>query len=52
MFSLSILIIPVVAVLGGIVILGERPSIAELAALALVLGSLATVVMPARGVAK
>jgi len=51
-FSLSILIIPVVAVLGGMVFLGERPSAAELAALGLVLASLATVVMPARGGAK
>jgi len=51
-FSLSILIIPVVAVLGGMVFLGERPSAAELAALGLVLASLATVLMPARGAAK
>ncbi|HUQ74035.1 MAG TPA: DMT family transporter [Burkholderiales bacterium] len=51
-FSLSMLIIPAVAVVGGILFLGERPSVAELAALGLVLGSLATVVMPARGGAK
>ena len=51
-FSLSILIIPAVAVLGGMVFLGERPSVAEVAALLLVLGSLATVVMPARGAAR
>ena len=51
-FSLSILIIPVVAVLGGMVFLGERPSAAELAALGLVLVSLATVLMPARGAPK
>ena len=51
-FSLSILVIPPVAVVGGIVILGERPSIAEVTALILILGSLATVVMPARGAAK
>lgn len=51
-FSLSILIIPPVAVVAGIVLLGERPSIAEVVALVLVLGSLATVVMPARGAAK
>jgi drug/metabolite transporter (DMT)-like permease len=51
-FSLSILIIPAVAVLGGIVLLGERPSFAEVGALVLVLGSLATVVAPARGGAK
>jgi drug/metabolite transporter (DMT)-like permease len=51
-FSLSILVIPAVAVVGGIVFLGERPTIAEIMALLLVLGSLATVVMPARGAAK
>ena len=51
-FSLSILVIPAVAVVGGIVFLGERPSTAELAALGLVLASLATVLVPARGGAK
>ena len=51
-FSLSILVIPAVAVVGGVVFLGERPSLAELAALALVLLSLATVVAPARGATK
>lgn len=51
-FSLSILIVPVVAVLSGIVFLGERPSTAEFAALGLVLASLATVLMPARGAAR
>ena len=51
-FSLSILVIPAVAVVGGIVFLGERPSVAELVALALVLASLATVLMPARAGAK
>lgn len=51
-FSLSILVIPAVAVLAGIVVLGERPSLAEITALALVLGSLATVVTPARAAAK
>jgi drug/metabolite transporter (DMT)-like permease len=51
-FSLSILVIPAVAVVSGIVFLGERPSIAELTALLLVLGSLATVLAPARGAAK
>jgi drug/metabolite transporter (DMT)-like permease len=45
-FSLSIMIVPAVAVLSGIVFLGERPSSTELAALALVLASLATVLMP------
>jgi drug/metabolite transporter (DMT)-like permease len=51
-FSLSILIIPVVAVLSGMLFLGERPSVTELAALALVLASLATVLIPARGAAR
>jgi len=51
-FSLSILIIPVVAVLSGVVFLGERPGAAEVAALALVLASLATVLVPSRGGAK
>ena len=51
-FSLSILIIPVVAVFSGIVFLGERPSTAEFAALGLVLASLATVVTPRRAAAK
>ena len=51
-FSLSILIIPVVAVLSGVVVLGERPGAAEVAALALVLASLATVLVPSRGGAK
>jgi drug/metabolite transporter (DMT)-like permease len=48
-FSLSMLIIPAVAVVAGILVLGEHPSVAELSALALVLASLATVVIPARG---
>ena len=51
-FSLSMLVIPAVAVVGGIVFLGERPSVVELSALALVLASLATVLMPARGARK
>ena len=51
-FSLSILVIPTVAVVGGIVFLGERPSVPELVALGLVLASLATVLMPARAGAK
>jgi drug/metabolite transporter (DMT)-like permease len=45
-FSLSMLIIPVIGVLSGIVFLGERPSWAEGAALVLVLGALATVIRP------
>ena len=51
-FSLSMLVIPAVAVVGGVFILGERPSATEIAALLLVLSSLATVLMPARGVAR
>ena len=47
-FSLSILVIPVVGVFSGIVFLGERPSWAELLALVLVLGSLASVLSPGR----
>lgn len=48
-FSLSMLIIPVVGVLSGMLFLGERPTWAEYGALALVLGSLATVMLPQRG---
>ena len=42
-FSLSMLLIPVVGVLSGMLFLGERPSGAEYGALVLVLGSLASV---------
>ncbi|MFN2643622.1 MAG: DMT family transporter [Burkholderiales bacterium] len=51
-FSLSILIVPALAVLGGIVFLGERPSLIEVVALGLVLTALATVLVPARGAGK
>jgi drug/metabolite transporter (DMT)-like permease len=47
-FSISMLIIPVVGVLSGMLILGERPSWAEYAALALVLLALITVLRPGR----
>ncbi len=47
-FSLSMLIIPVVGVISGMLFLGERPSWAEYAALGLVLGSLVSVVVPSR----
>lgn len=47
-FSLSILVIPVVGVFSGVVFLGERPSWAEYAALVLVLGSLVSVLSPGR----
>jgi drug/metabolite transporter (DMT)-like permease len=42
-FSISMLIIPVIGVLSGVLFLGERPSVAELVALACVLGALTTV---------
>jgi len=47
-FSLSMLVIPVVGVFSGVVFLGERPTATEYAALALVLGSLASVLWPGR----
>jgi len=47
-FSLSMLLIPVVGVLSGMLFLGEHPSLTEYAALALVLGSLLTVLAPGR----
>ena len=47
-FSLSMLVIPVVGVFSGVVFLGERPGWTELVALALVLGSLASVLSPGR----
>jgi drug/metabolite transporter (DMT)-like permease len=45
-FSLSMLVIPVVGVFSGMLFLGERPGWPEYAALAFVLGSLATVIVP------
>jgi len=51
-FSLSMLIIPVVGVLSGMLFLGERPTAAEFAALGLVLAALVTVLMPARAAVK
>ena len=45
-FSLSMLVIPVVGVFSGMLFLGERPGWPEYASLAFVLGSLATVVIP------
>jgi drug/metabolite transporter (DMT)-like permease len=47
-FSLSMLIIPAVGVISGMIFLGERPTWVEYAALLLILGSLLTVVLPAR----
>jgi drug/metabolite transporter (DMT)-like permease len=43
-FSISMLLIPVIGVLSGVTFLGERPSWAEVAAFACVLGALATVI--------
>ena len=51
-FSISMLIIPVVGVMSGILFLGERPSWAEYAALALVLAALLTVLRPGRAAAR
>ena len=48
-FSLSMLLIPVVGVLSGMVFLGERPSAFETTAMLLILAALATVVAPRRG---
>src|SRR5205814_10186742 len=45
-FSISMLIIPVVGVLSGMLFLGERPSCAEVSALLCVLGALATIIRP------
>jgi drug/metabolite transporter (DMT)-like permease len=50
-FSISMLLIPVVGVVSGMLFLAERPTWAEYAALALVLGALLTVLRPARGAA-
>jgi drug/metabolite transporter (DMT)-like permease len=47
-FSISMLLIPVVGVLCGMLFLGERPTWAEYAALALVLAALLTVLRPVR----
>jgi drug/metabolite transporter (DMT)-like permease len=47
--GLSTLMIPVVGVLSGAAMLGERPGWREFVALVLVLGALATVLLPARG---
>ena len=48
-FSISMLIIPVVGVVSGMLFLGERPTWAEYTALACVLGALVTVLRPGRG---
>ena len=48
-FSLSMLVIPVVGVVSGMLFLGERPSAYEYGAGLLILGALGTVVVPRRG---
>lgn len=48
-FSITVLLVPLLSVLTGMVFLGERPSWTEYAALLLVLTSLATVLIPPRG---
>jgi drug/metabolite transporter (DMT)-like permease len=45
-FSISMLLIPVIGVVSGILFLGERPSWRETAALLCVLAALATVIRP------
>jgi drug/metabolite transporter (DMT)-like permease len=47
--SLSSLMVPVVGVFSGAAVLGETPRWSDFAALALVVGSVATVLIPARG---
>jgi drug/metabolite transporter (DMT)-like permease len=47
-FSLAMLLTPVIGVLSGMMFLGERPTPVEYAAFALVIGSLLTVALPAR----
>jgi drug/metabolite transporter (DMT)-like permease len=46
--AIGTLIIPVVGVFSSMLVLGERPSLAEYLALGLVLAALATVLVPAR----
>jgi drug/metabolite transporter (DMT)-like permease len=50
-FSISMLLIPVIGVLSGMLFLGERPAWLEYAALALVLTALLTVLRPGRAAA-
>ena len=47
-FSLAMLLTPMIGVLSGILFLGERPTPMEYAAFALVIASLLTVALPAR----
>jgi len=48
-FSICMLLTPVVGVFSGMLLLGERPNWAEWAALVLVVGSIITVIKPQRG---
>ena len=48
-FSLSMLVIPVVGVISGMIFLGERPGPHEIVAMLLILAALASVVVPRRG---
>jgi drug/metabolite transporter (DMT)-like permease len=48
-FSLSMLLIPVVGVISGMLFLGERPSASETIAMLLILAALVTVIAPRRG---
>jgi drug/metabolite transporter (DMT)-like permease len=50
--GLASLMVPVVGVFSGALVLGETPRWTDYAALALVVGSLATVLVPARGTAR
>ena len=47
-FSICILLVPVIGVMSGMMVLGERPSWAEYSALLLVVMSVATVMVPSR----
>ncbi len=47
--SLSVMMIPVVGVFSGMLVLGERPSWQDYVALALIVGALATVLLPSKG---
>ena len=51
-FSISMLLIPVVGVVCGMLFLGERPAWAEYAALGLILAALLTVLRPGRAAAR
>lgn len=48
-FSLAMLLTPMVGVASGMLVLGERPSVLEFTAFGLIMASLVSVVLPARG---